>query len=329
MVFWFAFLPLLFFPEQEKIRIDKLCAYLRWFAYLTTIATVLQIVLFVAVGRLPALGYEDSPFIRFGGLWDDPNGFAIFLSFLLPFIYFSSMGRVTKAVLLVINLAALAVTQSFTGIAAFLGSVVAVLAWLLLTSMPKSLCNKLRSFVLLIGSGGLVAAGALWYVLQMLGIDVIATAIWYLEHKRGSVSEHNISLDEFLRSGLSQWLGFDPGFVGESGYINLILNFGVINTFAYALLLVAIFVRSLVLLKKYHAEPNSELFFGVSFFMAAFLLAMLNLPLDEVFPINLLFVIFAMLVVHADRLATRAEVTSRVGDRLQLAVGGNTKLVSG
>lgn len=74
--------PLIFLSVDEKIEISKF--YDNYFlpvSYAVIVTNAIVIFNFYIFGRLPALGYEGS-LVRFGGLWDDPNGFGFFSNFL-------------------------------------------------------------------------------------------------------------------------------------------------------------------------------------------------------------------------------------------------------
>lgn len=76
-----------------------------------------QIFLFFKIGRLPALAYEGSTSVRFGGPLDDPNGFGILMAFFIPFVYKYVQGRM-KYVMSFFAVIMLLLSQSGTAVAA-------------------------------------------------------------------------------------------------------------------------------------------------------------------------------------------------------------------
>ena len=99
--------------------IDKIFSF---FMHFTIIYEVIQIILYFAIGRLPALGYDTGVItdVRFGGAWDAPNEFSILIAFYIPYVYFKYKG-IKRAFYFVLLFAMLLLTWSLTGIAAVLG----------------------------------------------------------------------------------------------------------------------------------------------------------------------------------------------------------------
>lgn len=95
-------------------------------------STLVQVFLFLAFGRLPALAFEGTYLVRFGGFLDDPNGFAAIWFLLMGWSYKRFKGR-TRALILAGIVLSLLLTQSWTAIAFFL----AVLLFYVLTSVLR------------------------------------------------------------------------------------------------------------------------------------------------------------------------------------------------
>lgn len=302
VIFLFALIPLMFYSRSFKIRLTIIERFLRWFIYITTASFVLQVLLFITVGRLPALAYQGSLFVRFGGLWDDPNGFAVFLSFIIPFIYFSEMRHSRKILLIVINLVSLIATQSLTGIFAFVASLFLVTGCLFLRPVARQWARRIGMIYLWLAIFAFVGLTAL--MIFNLKFDLTGLAIRYLEGKQPSMNIHMESWSMITQgTGLPTILGMEPtGRLVESGYATLLLNFGVFTLLAYVLFLLAIFWKTINVLRAYHDQPGIAVFYGAAFFSAAYGVAMLNLPLQTVFPINLLFILFAILAFQTYRI---------------------------
>jgi hypothetical protein len=244
----------------------------------------LQLLLFVTVGRLPALAHHDSLAVRFGSVLDDPNAFAIVVSWLLPFswVRFTGFRRAAAVSLLLV---ALVLTQSLTGLAALIGAG-AVTCLLFLTHRPRYLAAALAAWLLL-------AAGAT--VLAVRFADEIRALFWaYMTFKEGSIVEHGDALKILDEIRVTSALGLEPlpHLWGETGYINLLAYFGV----PYLLVLLALggwmitHYARIAIARESDGEARAFAFGAVGLLVAVFV-GNLGLPLFEVYPINLFAVI--------------------------------------
>jgi len=295
-IFLLVAVPLLIKPVE--VNVDGI---LRWFVYLNTLAFVVQWALFIFFGRLPALAYHESYFVRFGGIWDDPNGMGVFLSFIIPYIYFNFSGF-KKWLLLILNGLALISTQSFTAMLSFGAAlfIVPVVYFLLTGWIPRGIprLSWLGIFV-----------GVVLVITALLMVPDLAYIVSeYMDDKWGSVEGHRESLDVLRNMTLMNFFGLQPnGYVGESGYGNLILNLGILPTLMAGALILTVFVGAALS----HNYP-------VAFFAVTFGVAMFNLPLTQVFPVNLLLILFGVISVQARlyRLASsNAEAHARATGR--------------
>lgn len=303
-LFLSVFIPLMLYPHSFGFSVVSIERCLRWFVYITTAASIVQVGLFMAIGRLPALGWEGSILIRFGGLWDDPNGFAVFLSFIVPFVFFSGISRSRKVLLIAINLVSLLATQSFTGIFAFGASLLIVPICLFVKPVAVHQARRLFKLYVWIAFAVMLGLWALKHLLGEFNLDLIGVATEYLAQKQGSVEGHKESLDALLNADLQSILGLAPtGFGVESGYAGVLLNYGAGALLVYALLFAAIVGRSIRVVRANHSKPGIAVFYGAAFFLVAYGVAMFNLPLQRVFPVNLLVILFAALVCQTYRIA--------------------------
>ena len=69
-------------------HIDTIVRLIWVFLSLSMVWLVLQVVLFMTIGRLPALAYHNSLSVRFGSIWDDPNAFPMMLAVFVPLVLF-------------------------------------------------------------------------------------------------------------------------------------------------------------------------------------------------------------------------------------------------
>lgn len=311
MIFLVTLVPLMFYPYSFTIKLTSIERFLRWFVYIATGVSVLQEVLFITVGRLPALAWPTLHSFRFGSLWDDPNGFAIFLSFIIPFIYFSSIRRSWKILLIAINLVSLMATQSFTGIFANFASLLLVTGCLFLRPVAHQQARRIGLIYLYLTIAAIAGLTAL--ILLNNKLDLTNVAIRYIAFKQGSINGHTASWLVMKNLGMPTVLGLKPtGFFGESGFVDLLVNFGVFALLAYVSFLIAIFWKTIKVLRTYYDQPGIAVFYGAAFFLAAYSVAMVNLPLQIVFPVNLLFVLFAALAFQTRRIMEWQSPTNSV-----------------
>ena len=280
---FFGLIPVVLALRAGRVGIFRLRRIILAFVYLAIAIEVVQVVLFVAVGRLPALAYGESLSVRFGSIWDDPNGWAVFTPFLMGFIATRPGGRVGKILIIGLLIVMLLFSQSLTGIgAATLG--VGLTLGLLIGAQLR--WRWLWSLLAL-----LVFYVALISFIQMVLIRNEFFALFW-ETKLGSIRLHLRDLRDVADALPGELLGVAPqGEYGEPGYVNLARNVGVPYTLVFFAFGSAAIVRLVGLIVRYRTAPGMELLYGALFFLVTYYVAMLNLPVDTVFPLNLFAVL--------------------------------------
>src|SRR6266567_1243221 len=77
---FFVAIPLVLHTyPRAKLNYEILAKFMSFCVYLAILVNVIQIVLAITIGRMPALAYKGTILIRFGSFLDDPNGFGILL----------------------------------------------------------------------------------------------------------------------------------------------------------------------------------------------------------------------------------------------------------
>lgn len=264
--------------SNDSISIKNINKVILSAIYISIFAEIIQVFLFLSYGRLPALAYYESLSVRFGSFLDDPNGFGILLTLFVGFsmAYYRGMHRV---ILLILFFSFSLLTQSLTAISALLFSIATYM--IVLIHRPS---NLLR--ILLLATSFFIFAVAIafayWDILWGVTTQI-------LESKSDSIVDHSTSFDFSSKITLLQLFGLSPqGQTGESGYINLIRNFGFVYLVVYVVIgLVTINRYFRVLLNRNITTDAKAFATGAFFFLVAVYTATINLPFEAIFPINL------------------------------------------
>ena len=269
--------------QEKYINLSKLSKIVSFFILAAIVFEGYQLINYYVAGRLPALAYENSISVRFGSIWDDPNGFALLIPLLLSFSMVKCKKLVNKIVLAAVFMFMLIFTQSLTGTISTLASMLIGITLIYLSTSSKKTFTK---------TVWLMASYLLGLVVFLKFILPLPTIQRFIYLKSGSIEGHLNIIDLLKDASFMDLLGLNPyGMYGESGYINLLLNFGVFYTLVY---LIVGFCTVLVLLNKiktYRGEKGVEIYYGAFFFAIAYMIALSNLPVDTIFPLNLIYVI--------------------------------------
>lgn len=247
--------------------------------------SAVQVILFLSTGRLPALAYIGGV-PRFGGGYDDPNAFGIFL--IIPLLYaIGSRGLRRRRLLLLAITALLLATQSLTAIGAAL---LAVTTFCLIRGMWKTLMAAVA-----------MAAAIAIAILATPGI--IDLIILFVTMKQGSIEAHARSMDlGSLMAGhtIAEYvLGSLRGAIAsESFYVISLVNYGAVATLILVTLLSATALLGFMKARSVRrSDPHRELLLAAcTAFVLAVTVGALNLPLLGIFPVNLYFWIAAALI---------------------------------
>lgn len=281
--FW-LFFSLVLTWSTESISIYSIERFFRFLFVFSLITTLVQVTLFFAIGRLPALAYSGGFVVRFGSFLDDPNGFAAICFLLLGWALSRFRGS-RRFWIIVSILLMLILTQSWTAIVFLFGA-------LLFGMLVHFFNHPLRHFPALAAClVGCTAAAS--FVLKSRA-DILREL---LESKQQSASEHVIPLTEWLPHWAEWFLVGNPFFYHfESWWAGSVIDFGI----AWFLCAAALF--SLFLFHLYKASQNvprsdQPVFQGLLLFGSYVFIGSLNLPFPSIFPINVLFFAFSFLVI--------------------------------
>lgn len=243
--------------------------------------SLVQVILYVMVGRLPNIGYPGG-FARFGGGWDTPNAFGMFI--ILPFVLGLALHRhQRRALLKVIILTTpilILLTISLTATAVFIG---AFGLFLLLSRRWSQLFVGVFFLV-----GGVAAA------IATPGIYELIVAV--MEAKSESIAAHQESLDlgKYLGGhNIFELLGGGVGdqVFSESTYVYVLSNFGVFGFLVLSLIIGLSVINGIFKINtaRRYSPRRADLFAAYVTYVIAFAIGAINLPFFSIFPVNVYF----------------------------------------
>lgn len=284
---FFVVLPIFIVLRVGDIDLAKVSNAIGWMLAIGIAVGFFQIALFLTVGRLPALAFSGTLSVRFGSVWDDPNGWAVFSALLLGYTWAARWRLAAKISITILLGFLLLLTESLTGIAATSLAIILMLGLLL----------RARVRWQWLGQAGAVA---LVYplIISAIALIVIPSAAFqaFWAEKQGSVLVH---LQHFAAADdltFPRLLGVAPlGEYGEPGYLNLLTNLGLPYLCAFLYLTIPAMLRLARQIANAPDGSDLRVQYGALLFLSSFHLGMVNLPLDIVFPVNLLVVICVLI----------------------------------
>jgi hypothetical protein len=280
-----AFWPIAALILVLAVRGISTAALDRYFSFVFFFAVaseVVQILLFLTIGRLPALAYAGTFSIRFGSFLDDPNGSPALWYLLMGWAYYRYAGLrliVAEGALLV----CLLLTQSLTALG-FLGLLALFLVGKYFLHKPNPVW--IICFCLLIGT--LIVF--VWAPLTTVGSMLVEDRIGSIDQHLSQVSGTNTNL------GLNWLSGVSPYTPYESWWVGSMINFGI----AWYLLSVAIVgtldIAVFRAFRRARSRQQKSVFCGILLLAVYFTFGNANLPLFMIFPINFLFFFFTSLI---------------------------------
>ena len=281
--FWMLF-PLVLVLGTDAVKLSAIDRYLRFLLVYALGSTAIQVALFIAFGRLPALAYEGTMLIRFGGFLDDPNGFSAILFLLMGWCYGRFRGW-TRFFILGSIVVSLLLTQSWTALV-FLTVIFCFWALIAVSKRP--------SLAVLIICACLLLA---MFVVRRTSPSLGMLFDEMLNAKQGSIEGHSLSWGVW-GSKWTEWviLGDSTYNSYESWWASAPVNFGVPWFIVFLGLIVQLIMslRSGLLGTGGEARP---VYLGFLLFGYYFAFGSLSLPFPTIFPINFLFFLFSFLTV--------------------------------
>lgn len=257
--------------------------------------SVIQILAFKLFGRLPALGYPGG-LVRFGGGWDDPNGFGAYL--ILPLLFTISDGftaGIKRAAQFTVLLTLLVLSVSLSAAAALCASIFVYAAL-------RGKIKWLFAFLVIVGVA----------VLDPTTRDLMLFA--YRE-KQASIESHltTMTVSDFLQHASLQALLFGrhagQASANESYYVAMLKNYGCLGFFWFISILVLTVINAAIKARIYGARGDyreAEVFRVLAAFLVSLSVAATGIAYYYIFPINLylwLSIFVVWLIPSADSLS--------------------------
>lgn len=282
--YWMLFALVLVLALDHRIKISSMNRYLIFLLVYALGSTLVEVLLFLTIGRLPALAYVGTFSIRFGGFLDDPNGFAAILFLLLGWSIARFKG-LNRFLVLAGILVALLLTQSWTALA-FLGIVLPV--YFLMAAARHPLAGILAICFAIIVTLFLV------HNPTPAHSDILENMFYT---KQGSIQEHSFSWSDWT-SNWSEWalLGDSTYNAFESWWAGALINFG-IPWLCICLALVVSLIIAVHRALKYANPEARPICTGILFLGYYFAFGSFSLPLPTVFPVNFFFFVLSFLIV--------------------------------
>jgi hypothetical protein len=284
--FFFPLLALLPFFYQGQKSIGKYFAVVVVFGMTYHVLySLVQIACYFAFRRVPSLAYPGG-LTRFGGGWDDPNGFGAFL--ILPLLVVLSrrfVNRIARYIGLMTILTLLALTISGT---AFVGTTCAVLCY----SAFK------RRFLIIFA---VVAPITIAITASPDLRDLIAFAY---EAKLTSIQSHidELSMADFFQNASVLELLLGQHVVGaknESFYLAFLQTYGFAGLTWLCIILfasIANVIHKAETAKRYGDLYGAEIFMILASFVVGFCAAAAITPTFFIFPVNVYFWLAIMII---------------------------------
>lgn len=273
------------------INITTITNIINNFVLFSIIYEFIQIILYITIGRLPALAYSTGVItdVRFGGPWDDPNGFGIFLSFLIPFTFLHNKG-LKKYLYSFILFVMLILTWSLTSWISF--GIILTFSFIILifrNILNNYFCKKknISYKIFEIVSGFFILFILTNFFFNTNIIDV------FLFNKTDSINQHLTSFD-FTNLDVLTLLGFSTkfGFV-ESGYVFILYNSGgLFGLLLFIIMNIFVFYRNIKLIKNASIKFEKRFYISILFFQMSFVVGMTNLPLIYNFSLSGIYFFF-------------------------------------
>jgi len=279
--FWMLF-SLVLVLDVDFVSVSAIDKYLYILLAYAFGSTLVEVFLFLAFGRLPALAFAGSYLVRFGGFLDDPNAFAAILFLLMGWSFRRFSGR-TRVLVLAGIVISLILSQSWTALFFF----AAILFFYVLISALRRPLSALVTICAL--------PMCAFFIVEWLLPRLQEGFLWdMMQDKQESIEQHLFPWDWWAARWPDWTLVGEWNYNGyESWWVSSMVNFGVIWLVAYLFLVMALLFCLLRTSPKAISRPIHA---GLLLFGLYFAVGSLSLPFPSIFPVNALFFLLFFLV---------------------------------
>lgn len=304
--FWMLFSLFLVLPV-ENVSVESIDKYFRFLLVYSFVSNFIEVFLWIAIGRLPAMASGGFYSARFGAFLDDPNGMAAFFFLLMPWAYKRYQGRRRTLIVGGVVLCLL-LTESWTALGFFF---LFLFVWGLVAILKRPVLAILAA-----GALPFFIAAIAEFVRELLTLGILLDL---MEAKQGSIEGHTFPWSEWA-SRWSDWLVLGDWKYNayECWWAAAMVNFGVLWLAIYAALTLALLFYAFRAYTK--AMPESKpVYAGLLLFGAYFFLGSFGLPFPIKCPINVVFFVFFYLIAF-NRITVDSPLSSVPAARLPRAI---------
>lgn len=271
VIYFFLLSPIFFFSQKLlRVLISNIEDVIYVTAWIMVISNIYVYFNYLFFNRLPAHAYTGS-LVRFGGLWDDPNGFAFFCVFL-----FFSLWKSKRLIICLCLFICIVFAFSFTSYILFIFSIIYFM-------YVEQFKFKLIHILIIVFIVVLTISVCIFF----LTLEDIEYFKGIIEAKSGSMDAHKklLDLNFYALPILNEGVQFS-----ETWILSFLVNYMPISPVALSLL-------TLYILGVFLRREKSI----VSYFIILFVLGMLFLPMLYVFPVNFIFIVFLMIHLNISK----------------------------
>ena len=267
LVIWAAY-PMLTIRMTDDFQVGFLQINKVIFIFHVVYSAV-QCGLYILQGRLPALAYRGG-MVRFGGGYDDPNAFAIYLMLPIAFVLYNIIkehGKTKDYLLLAICMILLVMTISFAGFFAL--GIVGIL-------FLKKYGKKRRMFYLVCLALVCVVIGVVTFKDEIITI---------MGNKQDSASQHfEMLIPQIQDEAVDAYVfGTRKDYFSENFYNQVLNLFGIVFFFLY------ISFKIWIVKMTYSISKINKYSYSAFVYITSFTIAQIGIPYTTVFPVNFLY----------------------------------------
>jgi hypothetical protein len=268
----FSFVIAIYTRQFSYETVDR---YINRLFLISLTCEVVEVLLFMKFGRLPALAYKELISVRFGSFLDDPNGFAG-LNFLFLGWAYNIRSYFKRWCYVLLTIGMIVLTQSLTAIIFLAGVIIYIIL--------KSIIRLKGHHLYMVSITAFIIIGVALSPVVTAYFSRLSNLLYVT--KIGSVIAH-ISMDKASRN-LSIIIPTGSYIPSESWWFLAINNFGLLLACLYFIMNLY-FLFKVFHYKKYAMRTYAGVTGGFFLFSLYFIIGSFNIPFYIIFPNNFLF----------------------------------------